>query len=70
MIKCLWVSLNIMGYELLRSWLGVLDRLVSWSKSLQCVLRKAIVKGHYLSLVIMPTYTKLSFTGPHVDLPS
>ena len=70
MIKCLRVSLNIMGYELLRSWRRVLDRLVRWSKSLQGVLRTAIVPGHFLSLVITPTYTRLAFTGPHLDLPS
>ena len=64
MIKCLRVSLNIMGYELLRSWRRVLDRLVRWSKSLQGVLRTAIVQGHFLSLVITPTYTRLAFTGP------
>ncbi len=62
MIKCLRVSLNIMGYELLRSWRRVLDRLVRWSKSLQGVLRTAIVPGHFLSLVITPTYTRLAFT--------
>ena len=53
-----------------QAWRRVLDRLVRWSKSLQGVLQTAIVQGHFLSLVITPTYTRLAFTGPHLDLPS
>ena len=45
MIKCLRVSLNIMGYELLRSWRRVLDRLVRWTKSLRVCYGQLLFLG-------------------------